>query len=698
MPIPSQGVGYLSVCNHHRNVINITMKTKTLIFALSLAATSAFAQGTQTSDFRSNMDLSVRPGNDFYQYAAGQWLKTHPLDAEHSMNGAFVDLDELNQKRINEIVTEHASAPQAKGSLGQKIGSLYRLAMDSVRRNREGAAPIRPILTQIAAIKDRREYQIVTAKLSYIGVGVTMFDIGVGTDLRESQSHIVGVSQGGLGLGERDYYLNDDEQTVKVRNAYLTLLKRLLTLAGNSDADAQRKVDATMAIETRIAKQSYDQVKLRDISANYHKMTYTELVTQFPGVDWGNLFLMCGYPAFQYVDVGQPEPIHEVEKILADTPLDDLKAYAEAHALLGATGTLDDEFRRASFEFNQVVSGVKQDRPRWKRATSLVSSVLSEAIGKLYVEKYFPESSKERMLTLVHNLQEALAQRIDEATWMGAETKAQAKDKLQHFIIKIGYPDKWRDYTGLQIDDSLSLYENMRRVSAFMNQDDVDRHVNKPVDKTEWEMSPQTVNAYYNPTTNEICFPAAILQPPFFDPQADDAINYGAIGGVIGHEMSHGFDDQGCQFDKEGNQKNWWTDADKKNYDARTKILADHFSSLEILPGKKINGLQTLGENIGDNGGLNIAYRALQNSMKTSPLKTIDGFTPEQRFFLSWGRVWASNASDEVVDYLMKTDVHSPNKARVNGALPMVDAWYTAFGVKKSDKLFVPKAKRAHIW
>ncbi len=666
---------------------------KTLIFALSMLATAAFAQNT-----KADMDLNVRPGDNFYQYAAGGWLKSHPLDAEHPMNGAFVDLDELNQKRINQIITDQASSTQTKGSLGQKIGSLYRLAMDSVRLNREGAAPIRPILQQIAAIKDRREYQLVTARLDAIGVGVTMFGVGCNADLRDAETHIVDIGQGGLGLGERNYYLNDDEQTVKVRNAYKTFLQRLLILAGNSEADAARKTDATMAIETRIAKQSYDREKLRDINANYHKMTYAELVCQYPGIDWGNYFLIEGFPAFDYVNVGQPEPIHEMEKILADTPLDDLKAYAEVHALMGATSTLDDEFRRASFEFNQVLSGVKQDRPRWKRATSLVSGVLGEAIGKLYVEKYFPESSKERMLTLVHNLQEALAQRIDEATWMGAATKAQAKDKLQHFIIKIGYPDKWRDYSGLQIDDSLSLYENMRRVSAFLTKDYIARTVNKPVDKTKWEMTPQTVNAYYNPSTNEICFPAAILQPPFFDPEADDAANYGAIGGVIGHEMSHGFDDQGCQFDKDGNQKNWWTEADKKNYDARTKILADHFSSIEILPGKKINGKQTLGENIGDNGGLNIAFRALQNAMKKNPLKTVDGLTPEQRFFLAWGRVWASNASPEVIDYLMKTDVHSPNEARVNGALPMIDAWYTAFGVKKGDKLFVPKAKRAHIW
>ena len=453
-----------------------------------------------------------------------------------------------------------------------------------------------------------------------------------------------------------------------------------------------------LAIETRIAKASYDNVKLRDINANYHKMSYAQLISDYPGIDWGNIFLAQGFPPFAEVDLGQPEPIKEVEKILEETSLDDLKTYAEAKIIGGAISLLSDDFRNAYFKYSQVLTGVKQDRPRWKRAVSIVSDVMGEAIGKLYVEKYFPESSKQRMLDLVHNLQAALAERIDEASWMEQVTKEQAKDKLSNFIIKIGYPDKWRDYSGLQIDPSLSLYENISHVMEFMTQDYIDRKVNKPVDKSEWHMTPQTVNAYYNPTTNEICFPAAILQPPFFDPEADDAVNYGAIGGVIGHEMSHGFDDQGCQFDKEGNQNNWWTAADKANYDKRTKVLEDYFGNYEVLPGKKINGKLTLGENIGDNGGLNIAFRAFSNLMKTKKLPVIDGFTPEQRFFLAWGRVWAANTSDEMTDYLLKVDPHSPNKARVNAALPHIDAWYDAFNVKKSDKMYVPKSKRAHIW
>ena len=668
-----------------------------LLFALSLTALTAEAQGTVGID-RANMNTAVKPGNDFYEYAIGGWRKAHPLDAEHARNGSFIDLDELNQKRIRGLIEEYSSTPQPQGTLGQKIGSLYNLAMDSVRRNREGVAPVRPVLDEIASITSRQQYQLVAAQLDRQGVGVMMFGVGVGADMRDAANNIVSVGQGGLGLGNRDYYTKDDDQSKKVLAAYKKYLTDLLKLAGNDDATAAKKAEATLAIETRIAQASYDNVKLRNIDANYHKMTYAQLIADFPGIDWGNTFLAEGFPPFSHVDVGQPEPIHEVERILAETPLDDLKAYAEAQALSSASSQLDDSFRTVAFELSKVLTGVQQDRPRWKRATSLVSGVLGEAIGKLYVEKYFPESSKQQMLTLVHNLQKALAQRIDESTWMSDATKAQAKDKLSNFIIKIGYPDKWKDYSQLQIDESLSLYENMRRVSEFLSQEYISRKVNKPVDKTEWMMTPQTVNAYYNPTTNEICFPAAILQPPFFDPNADDAVNYGGIGGVIGHEMSHGFDDQGSQFDKNGNQNDWWTAEDKKNFQARTKVLEEYFSGVEALPGKTINGKLTLGENIGDNGGLNIAFRAMQNALKEKPQGIIDGFTPEQRFFLSWANVWAGNARTEFIDRQLKSDPHSPAEFRVNAALPQIDEWYKAFGVKKSDKLFLSKNKRAHIW
>lgn len=675
------------------------MKKKTFLLGLLLCATGAFAQGNLSSGIDlKNLDTSVKPGDDFYHYAAGGWLKSHPLDAEHVQNGAFTDLYEQSQKRIQDIILDFASKPQKQGTLGQKIGSLYNLLMDSVRLNREGWRPIKPTLDKIAAIKNRKEYQLVCAQLDRNGGSTMMFGIGAGADQKDSEWNLVAVGQGGLGLGERDYYLSDDAQNKRVLEAYKQYLKKLFTLTGADEATAEKKTQAVIAIETEIAKASYDKVKQRDIDANYHKMTYTQLISDFPGIDWGNVFLASGFPAFDYVDVGQPEPIHAVEKILAETPLDDLKTYAEAKVISGATSKLSDDFRKASFELRKAMVGSKQDQPRWKRAVAVVSDRLGEAIGKMYVERYFPESSKKRMLELVHNLQTALAQRIDEATWMGDATKAQAKDKLSNFIVKIGYPDKWKNYDGLQVNDSLSLYENLCNISRWATDDYIAKRVNKKVDKTLWQMTPQTINAYYDPSTNEICFPAAILQPPFFDPNADDAVNYGAIGGVIGHEMSHGFDDQGSQFDKYGNQRNWWTAQDKKNFDVRTKVLADWFSSFDVLPGIKVNGKQTLGENIGDNGGLNISFRALQNSMKEHPLAVKDGFTPEQRFFLAWGRVWASNMTDEVVKYLLTVDVHSPNYARVNAALPMIDAWYKAFNVKKGDKMFVPKNKRAHVW
>ncbi len=671
---------------------------KMIIVAAVAVASSAYGQNLSSGIDPNNLDKTVRPGDNFYQYAAGGWLKSHPLDDEHTDNGAFTDLYEKSQKDIQELILQYASSPQQKGSLGQKIGSLYNLMMDSVRLNKEGWTPLKPTLERIKAIKDRKEYQLVTAQLDRKGENTMMYGIGVGADQRNADVNIVGISQGGMGLGTRDYYLNDDEQTVKVREAYKKYIQNLFMKVGDDENVAQAKMKAVMDIETRIAKASYSRVQLRDVDANYHKMSYNQLVCDFPGIDWGNVFLATGFPAFQYVDVGQPEPIHEVEKILAETSLDDLKAYAEIKVISGAASQLSDDFRREAFNLSSVVSGVQQDKPRWKRAVSLVSGVLGEAIGKLYVEKHFPESSKSRMMELVGNLQTALAQRIDESTWMGADTKVQAKDKLNNFIVKIGYPDKWKDYSGLNVDDNLSLYENLGNISEFLLLDELKKKVNQPTDKSEWLMTPQTVNAYYNPTTNEICFPAAILQPPFFDPNADDAANYGAIGGVIGHEMSHGFDDQGSQFDKNGNQNNWWTEQDKSNYEARTKVLEDYFSHVEVVAGKFINGKLTLGENIGDNGGLNIAFRAFQNAMEKKPLGTLDGFTPEQRFFLSWARVWASNQRPEYQEMLITVDPHSPNFARVNAALPHIDAWYDAFKVKKGNKMFVPKKKRAHIW
>ena len=669
------------------------MKKSFILLVLACSFVGASAQTGKGYD-RANMNLSVNPGDDFVEYATGTFIKNNPLRPDQTSNGSFVDLYELNQKQINELILQFANNPQEKGSLGQKIGTLYNQMMDSVGRDKKGYEPIKPLLERVRAIKDRKEYVRVCSDIDRKGGSTLMLGLGVGADMRQADMNIVSIGQAGLGLGTRDYYLNDDPQTTAIREAYKQCGKSFFMLVGYDEATAQKKMDAVYAIEKRLAEPWYSQVKLRDINANYHKMSFQELVRDFPGIDWTTVFWISGFPAFDYVDVGQPEPIHEVEKIYADTPLEDLKSYAELNVISHAAGLLSADFRKVQFTVRKVISGQQQDDPMWKRATNLVNSVMGEPIGKMYCEKYFPESSKNRMLQLVHNLQTALSQRIDEATWMSAETKAQAKDKLENFIIKIGYPDKWKDFTNLEISDTLSLTENLDNVSEFFLLDNLRKKVNKPVDKSEWFMTPQTINAYYNPTSNEICFPAGILQPPFFDPEADDALNYGAIGGVIGHEMSHGFDDQGCQFDKTGNQRNWWTEQDKKNFDQRTQVLVDHFSNIEVVNGKKVNGKLTLGENIGDNGGLNIALRAMRNTGNTA---VIDGFTADQRFFLAWARVWAGTSRPEYQEMLITVDPHSPELARVNGALPMIDEWYTAFNIKKG-KLFVPKKKRAHIW
>lgn len=675
------------------------MRMRKIMMGLALLATiSAGAQELTSGIDRNNMNLKVKPGNDFYEYAAGGWMKSHPLDAEHADNGAFTDLFELSQEQVRGLILGYADGKQPQGSLGQKIGSLYRLAMDSVRRNREGAKPIQPVLQRVAAVKNVAEYQRLAAELDRRGQASMLFGIGVGADLRDAKNNIVSIGQGGMGLGTRDYYLNDDAQTKRVREAYRAYIVEVLRLAGYDEATAQKKMEATMAIETRLARVAYDQVKLRDISANYHKMTYAQFCDEFPGIDWGNTFLLGGFPHFEYIDVSQPEPIHEVEKILADTPLDDLKSYMEVRVVTSASGLLSDDFRAAQFRLSSTMTGLQQDKPRWKRAVSLVNGCMGMALGKMYVEKYFPESSKERMVDLVHRLQDALAQRIDESTWMSQETKEKAKDKLRSFIIKIGYPDKWKNYDGMKVDESLSLYDNVAAISDWETCDVLSEKVGKPVDKMEWQMTPQTINAYYNPTTNEICFPAGILQKPFFDMNADDAFNYGAIGVVIGHEMTHGFDDQGRHYDKNGNMTDWWTADDAKNFTERAARCANFFSNIKVLPDLNGNGSLTLGENLADHGGLQVSFNAFKHATADKPLETINGFTPEQRFFLAYSGVWAGNITEKEIRSRTKSDPHSLGQWRVDGALPHINAWYEAFDIKPDNKMFIPETERVDLW
>jgi putative endopeptidase len=591
-----------------------------------------------------------------------------------------------------------AAKQHKQGSLEQKIGSLYRLAMDSVRRNKEDYAPIKALLDEVQSINSRKDVQYEMAKLQSHGIS-NFFSFGCDADLKDAKWNLMQINQGGISMGERDYYLENDEPTKKIREAYRTYVKNLFVMTGMTPDKADKAMEAVLKIETRIASASYSATKQRDVEGNYHKMSYQKLLSDFSGIDWSTLFLLNGVPAFNDISVNQPEPIHEVEKILQECSIDELKAYLYYKIVDDASSSLSDRFRQESFNFyNRTMAGAEQDKPRWKRAVGAVEGALGMAVGRLYVEKYFPESSKQRMVELVKNLQTALGQRIDQQKWMSTETKKKAHEKLNSFYVKIGYPDEWMDYSKLNIDESLSYYDNMVRATQFMSNYYIDKHVNKPTDRTEWLMTPQTINAYYNPTTNEICFPAGILQPPFFNAEADDACNYGAIGVVIGHEMTHGFDDQGAQFDKDGNLKNWWTPKDKAEFEKRTKVMSDFFDNIKVLPDLNANGKLTLGENTADHGGLNIAYQALQNAMQQHPLDTKDGFTPNQRFFLSYGLIWANNTREAMLRQLVKTDPHAPARWRVNGALPHIDAWYKAFNITSKDPLFIPKKNRVDVW
>lgn len=663
-----------------------------------MLSATCMAQELGTGIDRANMDLSAKPGENFFQYAGGGWMAANPLGAEHSRYGHFNKLSETNQERLREIILSLSEQKGGEGTLEQKIGGLYRLAMDSARLNAEGDAPIRPLLDEIYAAKTKAELFVLQSRLSHCGVPGLIASY-CGADEKNAKQNIVQIFQPQLTLGERSFYLEKDEAMQQIRNAYGEYVASLFTLTGDDKATAGKKAEAIMKLETQQAESNYSAVQLRDPEANYHKMSYGELLSTFPGIDWSTYFLMEGYPAFTEVVVGQCEPLHALESILEDTPLDDLKAFTAFRLIDDAAGYLSDNFREASFNFyGKVLQGTQQDRPRWKRAVSTVDRVLGEAVGKVYVERYFPESSKARMKELVSQLAVALGERIDAQDWMSDATKQKAHEKLATFYVKIGYPDKWTDYSSLTIDESKSFYENIMAAAAWHTNDHIAKHVNRPVDRDEWLMTPQTINAYYNPTTNEICFPAGILQPPFFNPEADDAANYGAIGVVIGHEMTHGFDDQGCKYDKDGNLNNWWTEEDAARFKQRTAKMVDYFNNLEALPGLKCNGELTLGENLADHGGLMVAHQAFHNAMRKNPLKTVDGFTPDQRFFLSYGLIWATNARDESIRQLTKTDPHSIGRWRVNGALPHIDAWYKAFNIKKSAPLYVAPKNRVTVW
>ena len=643
-----------------------------------------------------NLDTTAVPETDFYQYACGGWMKNHPLTGEYSRFGSFDMLRENNLKQLNDLVTGIAKKGGSEGSIEQKISDLYNIAMDSVKLNKDGFTPIKADLDKIAALKTKDELLALMPDLYLIGLD-TYFTVYVDADAKNSKQNLVQTYQSGISLDEREYYLDNDAHTKEIRDKYKTHVVKMFELVGFTQTDAQKAMEAVLKIETRLATAAYDNVKLRDPQTNYNKMTVADLQKLVPEINWSNYLKALGLKDTKEVSVSQKESLIEVGKIIGTEPIQNQIAYLQWKLIDDAAAYLSDEIYAEHFNFyGKVLSGKQEQRPRWKRAVDNVDGALGEAVGQMYVKQYFPPEAKERMLNLVKNLQISLGERINALPWMGDSTKAKAQEKLGTFYVKIGYPDKWRDYSKLDIKKD-SYYANIQRSNRF-DHDWMFSKAGKPVDKDEWLMTPQTVNAYYNPTTNEICFPAGILQPPFFDMNADDAFNYGAIGVVIGHEMTHGFDDQGCQFDKEGNLKNWWTPKDKEQFDVRAKVLSDFFDAIEVAPGTKANGKFTLGENIADHGGLQVSFQAFRNATKNAPLAKVDGFTPEQRFFLSYANVWAGNIRPEEILVLTKSDPHSLGRWRVNGALPHIQAWYDAFGIKENDPMYVKPENRVSIW
>ena len=671
------------------------------IMAMASATLGATAQDNLTSGIATaNLDQSVRPADDFYQFACGGWMKNNPLPAAYSRYGSFDKLGENNNKRINAILDELKNANYEAGSVERKLSDLYKLAIDSVRRNKEGVSPLMPIIERMEKAKNVE--QLFDIQLSLAKYGNDEFFVSYyGTDRKNSKQNILNIRQGGLTLRQKSYYLDEDEATIAIREAYKKHIVRMFTLFGFSEKAAQQKMQNIMKLETTLAKASKAPAELRDPEANYHRMSRADFNGRYPNVKLDRQLAASGIDK-KYVEelvVGQPEFMDAANGLIGSLTADEYRDYMEWGQIMDGVSYLSDDVIAANFDFfGKTMSGRKEDYPLWKRATQQVEGVMGQALGKIYVEKYFPASSKERMVTLVKNLQKALSERIDEQDWMSQETKKNAQEKLGTFYVKIGYPDKWDDISGLSIDPEKSYYDNMLECSRFWQAFMLDKTLGKPVDRDQWGMTPQTVNAYYNPTTNEICFPAGILQPPFFDASADDAFNYGAIGVVIGHEMTHGFDDSGRNYDKDGNMKDWWTKEDAKKFNEKADLCDNFFSAIKVLPDLNANGRFTLGENLADHGGLQVAYTAFKNATKNSKPADKDGYTADQRFFMAYAGVWAGNITDEEIRNRTKSDPHSLGRWRVNGALPHIDAWYEAFGVKEGDKLYLPKSERLELW
>ena len=679
------------------------MNVKTIIAIMAISATTmpCFGQGNLKSGIQlSNLDRSAAPGNDFYQFACGGWVKNNPLPAAYSRFGSFDRLQQDNNERINGILNELLKNNYAKGTVEQKLSDMYKLAMDSVRRNKEGVKPIMPYIKEIEACKSKHALQQLQKKYSYFGIGRT-YSTYFGADEKDAKWNILNINQSGLTLGQKEYYLDNDEATTKIREAYKQHIVNMFKLFGFSNKASLLKMNDVLSVETKLAQVSKSRTELRDVEANYNKISLEEFESRYPNLTLTELMKADGVNEdhIRNLVIGQPDFLAGANTIVGEMTPGQLKSYMEWDLITSCATLLSDEVEAENFDFfGKTMTGRKENHPRWKRATNLVQGMMGESLGKIYVEKYFPAAAKQRMEGLVKNLQVALAQRIEAQDWMDDATKRNALDKLNTFYVKVGYPNKWKDISGMKVDPAKSFCENVIECRRFLHQWQIDNKAGKPVDRDEWHMTPQTVNAYYNPTTNEICFPAGILQVPFFDMTADDAFNYGAIGVVIGHEMTHGFDDQGRHYDKDGNMTDWWTENDGKMFAERADKYADFFSAIKVLPDLNANGKLTLGENLADHGGLQVAFYALKNAMSNNPLGTIDGFTPEQRFFIAYAGVWANNITEAEIRNRTKSDPHSLGKFRVNGALPHIDMWYDAFGVQPTDKMYVPKEQRLSLW
>ena len=679
------------------------MKKITMAAALAVAALAADAQAPATAQGavhgvnKADMDMSVRPGDDFYQYAGGGWLKANPMKPEYSSYGVFNDLAETNRKQIRELFENLSKEKHAFGSVGQKVADLYNMAMDSVRLNKEGAAPLQKDLDKVKAFSKKADFTAFIAD-QHLYKGNPFFGIGVDTDLKNSDLNVMWLSAGTSGLPDRDYYLNTDTDSKKKQEAYRVYLSKIFQLSGYKKKEAEKAAKVIYNIEYQFAEAKMSRAEARDYNKLYNIYTIDMLQKDYPAIQWAKYFELMGVKDVKQVILTEPKVMAVAQKLMSTLSEQDIKYYVAGLIIKSSTSVLSDDFVNANFDFyGRLLNGQKEQKARWKRALGFPNSLLGEAVGELYVSKYFAGESKAKMLKLIDNLRKALATRIANLAWMNDTTKINALVKLNSFTVKVGYPDKWRDYSKLTIDPAKSLYDNVAAATYVETLRNLEKF-GKPVDKSEWGMTPQTVNAYYNPTTNEICFPAAILQAPFFDVNADDATNYGAIGVVIGHEMTHGFDDQGRNFNADGNMVDWWTAGDSKRFTAAAEKLATQFDQITVVGDLKANGHLTLGENIADQGGLRISYDAFKTTQQFQEGKEIDGFTPAQRFYLSYGRIWAEHMTEEAIYQQTKSDPHSIGRNRVNATLRNIDTWYDAFGVKEGDKMWLAPAERAIVW